>query len=105
MINRKSLISMTLAAALMVSGVNAFAMTHHDAHEKAEKLKKELNLTDDQMKKIESIYSESHKQREKLHESTKTQIKGVLTPEQQKKYDEMKSTHKESKTNKDKAAS
>jgi Spy/CpxP family protein refolding chaperone len=105
MFNRKSLISMTLAAALMVSGVNAFAMSQHDAHEKAEKLKKELNLTDDQVKKIESIYTESHKEREKLHESTKEQVKGVLTPEQQKKFDEMKENHKATKASKTKAAS
>jgi Spy/CpxP family protein refolding chaperone len=90
MFNLKTVLSLSLASALMVAGANsAFAMSEDHAHKKAEKLKTELNLTDDQVKKIEGIYTESRKQRESLHESTKTQVRNVLTADQQKKFDEM----------------
>jgi protein CpxP len=75
-------------------------------------LSKELNLTDEQKAQVKPILDEQSKQmratqedtsltqdqkREKMkqiHQTTHSQINGVLTPEQQKKFAEMKEEHK-----------
>lgn len=91
MFNRNTLLSVSLASALMLVGVNgAFADDMASPRQKAEHLKKELNLTDDQTKKVESIFVDSKQKREALHEETRTQLKSVLTDAQMKKLDDMK---------------
>ncbi len=60
-----------------------------------QRLDKKLSLTDEQKTKIRDIYTEFNKQkptREQFRESMeklRTDIKAVLTPDQQKQYDEM----------------
>lgn len=71
-----------------------------------EHLSKELNLTDDQKAKVQPIIDQTkpqlaaiHKEAmEKMHalmESTGAQIRPLLTPEQQQKYDAMKKAHED----------
>lgn len=75
-------------------------------------LSKELNLTDDQKTKLKPILADQNKQmrsvkedtslgqdqkRDKMkqiHESTSSQINDILTPDQQKKFAELKEQHK-----------
>ena len=71
-----------------------------------EHLSKDLNLTDDQKAKVQPIIDQTkpqlaaiHKEAmEKMHallESTGAQIRPLLTPEQQVKYDAMKKAHED----------
>jgi len=71
-------------------------------------LSKKLNLSDDQQAKLKPIFEEQHKQMEQIHndsslsredrfskmqalrQSSDTQIKSVLTEEQQKSFDKMR---------------
>jgi protein CpxP len=71
-------------------------------------LSKKLNLSDDQQAKLKPIFEERHKQMEQIHndsslsredrfskmqalrQSSDTQIKSVLTEEQQKNFDKMR---------------
>lgn len=75
-------------------------------------LSKELNLTDEQKTKLKPILADQNKQmrsakedasltpdqkRDKMkqiHESTSSQINDILTPDQQKKFAELKEQHK-----------
>jgi Spy/CpxP family protein refolding chaperone len=100
MFNRKTFLSVSLASALMIAGVNAAFADHCDKNyqEKAQKLKKELNLTDDQTKKIQDIFADSKKKHESLKEDTRNEVRNVLTDEQKKKFDEMKSERKNKKS-------
>ena len=85
---------------------------HGQRANQLERLTKELNLTDEQKAQVKPILDEQSKQmratqedtsltqdqkREKMkqiHQTTHSQINGVLTPEQQKKFAEMKEEHK-----------
>jgi periplasmic protein CpxP/Spy len=71
-----------------------------------EHLSKDLNLTDDQKAKVQPIIDQTrpqliaiHKEAmEKMHalmESAGAQIRPLLTPEQQQKYDAMKKAHED----------
>jgi Spy/CpxP family protein refolding chaperone len=71
-----------------------------------EHLTKDLNLTDDQKTKVQPIIDQTkpqlaaiHKEAmEKMHalmESTGAQIRPLLTPEQQTKFDAMKKAHED----------
>lgn len=101
MFTRNTFLSLSLASALMVSGINAaFACDDKSPQDRAAHLKKELKLTDDQTKKIEAIMNDTHKKMESLRDDTKTQIKAVLTDEQKKKFDEMKAKNEDKKDGK-----
>jgi Spy/CpxP family protein refolding chaperone len=85
---------------------------HHQSGNQLEWLTKELNLTAEQQAKVKPILEDQNKQmktmredttltqeqkREKmkqLHESTHSQINDILTPEQQKKFAELKEQQK-----------
>jgi len=74
----------------------------------ADMLAKKLGLSDDQKAKVQSIFEDQQKQMEsmksdtsmskadrhskmkEMHENTMTQVRAVLNPDQQKKFDEMK---------------
>jgi periplasmic protein CpxP/Spy len=86
---------------------------HHHAHampspeQRADYLAKQLNLSDDQkgkalaafqdeQKQMESVHSDSSLSREdrrtkmqQIHENTVSQVKGMLNPDQAKKYEAM----------------
>ena len=84
---------------------------HFDPAKRAEMLGKQLNLTSDQQGKVLDILKSEQSQMESLHSDTslsqedrrskmmdirKTsddQIRALLTPDQQKKFDEMQSRH------------
>jgi len=73
---------------------------------RVERMKERLNLTDDQARQLQQIFQEAHQQwqadqgkadketmrarHEKMHE----QIKSILTPEQQEKFEKMKKEHR-----------
>ena len=75
-------------------------------------LSKELNLTDDQKAQVKPILDEQskqmratqedssltqeqkHEKMKQIHQSTHSQIDGILTPEQQKKFAQLKEQHK-----------
>ena len=69
-------------------------------------LSKDLNLTDDQKAKVQpiidqtkpqfiAIHKEAMEKMQALMESTGAQIRPLLTPEQQVKYDAMKKAHED----------
>jgi periplasmic protein CpxP/Spy len=84
---------------------------HFDPEKRAEMLGKHLNLTSDQQGKVLDVLKSEQSQMESLHSDTsmsqddrrakmmdirKTsndQIKALLNPDQQKKFDEMQSKH------------
>jgi Spy/CpxP family protein refolding chaperone len=66
-----------------------------------ERMKEQLNLTDDQARQIEQIFREAHQQgqadREAMrerHKKVHDQIQSVLTPEQREKFAQMKKEHR-----------
>jgi Spy/CpxP family protein refolding chaperone len=71
-----------------------------------EHLSKDLNLTDEQKAKVQPIIDQTKPQIEAIHkeamekmraimESTGAQIRPLLTPEQQQKFDAMKKAHED----------
>lgn len=113
MFQRNTLIGIALASALVFSGLNAAYADNHQKKTPAEKsanLQKELNLTDDQTKKVEAIIKTQHEKADKiraeakaLREETHKKLSEVLTPEQMKKYDEKREKRmKNSKDDNDK---
>jgi Spy/CpxP family protein refolding chaperone len=79
---------------------------HHEMGNPLEHLSKDLNLTDDQKAKVQPIIDGTkpqmaaiHKEAmEKMHallESATAQIRPLLTPEQQVKFDAMKKAHED----------
>jgi Spy/CpxP family protein refolding chaperone len=73
-----------------------------------EHLSKDLNLTDDQKTKVQPIIDQAKPQMKAIHEeamqkmhalmeSTGAQIRPLLTPEQQVKFDAMKKAHEDMK--------
>ncbi|MEY2501165.1 MAG: motif family protein [Verrucomicrobiota bacterium] len=79
---------------------------HHMMENPLEHLSKDLNLTDDQKAKVQPIIDQTkpqlaaiHKEAmEKAHallENAGAQIRPLLTPEQQTKYDAMKKAHED----------
>ncbi len=86
---------------------------HFDPQKRAEMLGKKLNLSSDQQSKVldilkseqsqmESLRSDSslsqgdrHSKMQEIHKSSNEQIRGLLDPDQQKKWDEMQSRQME----------
>lgn len=60
-----------------------------------EKLAKELNLTEAQKPKVESLMKEQHEKMKALHDETHEKLKQLLTPEQAAKLDKMKEERKQ----------
>ena len=81
---------------------------HHMMGNPLEHLSKDLNLTDDQKTKVQpiidqvkpqikAIHEEAMKKMQALFESAGNQIRPLLTPEQQVKFDAMKKAHEDMK--------
>jgi periplasmic protein CpxP/Spy len=117
--SRKMIIAATIVACMFAAasvwaqeGGGQGGGEHHgrgmpSPEERADHLKKALDLSDDQHDKVLAAYQDEQKQMEALrsdtslsrddrrskmktiHENTVSQIKGVLNPDQSKKFDEM----------------
>jgi Spy/CpxP family protein refolding chaperone len=68
---------------------------------RVERMKQQLNLTDDQARQIEQIFREARPQGEadreamrERHKKIHDQIQSVLTPEQREKMEQMKKEHR-----------
>ena len=81
-------------------------MHHQIVGNPLEHLSKDLELTDDQKAKVQPIIDQAKPQIEAIHkeamekthaimENTAAQIRPLLTPQQQQKYDAMKKAHEE----------
>jgi Spy/CpxP family protein refolding chaperone len=99
-------------AVLAVAAVRTVAVADEHAgkgdhiQQRVERMKERLNLTDDQARQLQQIFQEAHQQwqadqgqadketmrarHEKMHE----QIKSILTPEQQQKFEQMRKEHR-----------
>ena len=92
---------------------HAHARAHMDPAQRTAMLAKRLNLNSDQKAKVqdvlkseqvelESLHSDStlskedrHSKMMDIHKSSNEQIRGLLDPDQQKKWDEMQSEHEQ----------
>lgn len=59
------------------------------AAQRAEWLKNQLNLTDEQFQKVTQIYKESREAEQKVEADRQAKLRETLTDDQKKKYDEM----------------
>jgi len=99
-------------AVLAVAAVRTVALADEHAGkgdrspQRVERMKERLNLTDDQARQLQQIFQEAHQQwqadqgkadKETMrarHEKMNEQIKAILTPEQQQKFEQMKKEHR-----------
>jgi len=100
---------------LLVGGVANAQKKDSTKNKKSEKVAKELNLNRDQKKQMDSIHTETRKQKETitndksltedqkqqkikdLNKQEKSKMKTVLTPEQQEKAKQMRESRRKSK--------
>ena len=79
---------------------------HHQMENPLDHLSKDLNLTDDQKTKVQPIIDQTRPQLAAIHkeamekahallENATNQIRPLLTPEQQTKFDAMKKAHED----------
>ena len=107
---KKQLIIAALALAGMCSP--ALAQQHGDGEGRFEKMKTELNLTDDQATTIKAIFDKNHAKMDEVHadgqvtederkmmretrQAMNKEIMAILTPDQQRKFKEMKERQRE----------
>ena len=113
----RKLITLMAAAAVSLGGL-AYLQAHEPGEHKhgpkmihkmknpLEHLSKDLELTEDQKAKVQPIIDQAKPQIEAIHkeamekthaimESTGAQIRPLLTPQQQQKYDAMKKAHED----------
>jgi Spy/CpxP family protein refolding chaperone len=100
------------SAVLALAATRTVALAHENAgkgdrsQRRVERMKERLNLTDVQARQLQQIFQEAHQQgqadegkadKETLrarHEKMHEQIKSILTPEQQQKFEQMKKEHR-----------
>jgi protein CpxP len=122
--NRRILIgSLLFGLAVTLTARPVLAQEHPaTAESRLEELSKQLNLTDDQKAKLKPILQDESQQLQAVRNDAsldhdqkmakakeirgahKSQIKEVLTPDQQKKWEEMKKEAKEQKEKKSEAS-
>ena len=113
--NRSMVIgSLLFGLAVTLTARPALAQEHHaTAESRLEEMSKQLSLTDDQKAKLKPILQDEAQQMQavyhdaslsedqkkakakEIHAAFKPQINGVLTPDQQKQWEEMKKKAKE----------
>ena len=99
-------------AVLAVATVRTVAVAGEHAgkgdhtQQRVERMKERLNLTDDQARQLQQIFQDAHQQwqadqgkadKETMrarHEKMDEQIKSILTPEQQQKFEQMRKEHR-----------
>lgn len=100
---KKIVISFILAVSLPLAAIagempNSFGtggdgeMKKHHGH-KMEMMTKELGLSAEQKVKFDAIFEEQRAKFHAIHEETKNRLQAVLTPEQLKKFEEMRPPH------------
>ena len=105
-------VAVVAGAVLAVAAVRTVAVADENAakgdriQHRVERMKERLNLSDDQARQLQQIFQEAHQQwqadqgkadRETMrarHEKMHEQIKSILTPEQQQKFEEMQKEHR-----------
>lgn len=111
--------SLLFGLAVTLTARAAFTQEHHATVEsRLEEMSKQLNLTDDQKAKLKPILQDEGQQMKAVHEDTsltheqkkakmkdireahRPQIDQILTPDQQKKWEEMKQKAKEQREKK-----
>jgi Spy/CpxP family protein refolding chaperone len=104
--------ALVAGAVLAVAAVRTAAVADDNAakgdriQHRVERMKERLNLSDDQARQLQQIFQEAHQQwqsdttrpdRETMrarHEKLNEQIKSILTPEQQQKFEQMRKEHR-----------
>jgi Spy/CpxP family protein refolding chaperone len=99
-------------AVLAVAAVRTAATADEHAgkgdrtQQRVERMKERLNLTDDQARQLQQVFQDAHQQwqadqgkadKETMkarHEKMNEQIKSILTPEQQQKFEQMRKEHR-----------
>ena len=105
-------VAVAASAVLALAATRTVALAGENAgkgdrsQQRVERMKERLNLTDDQARQLRQIFQEAHQQwqadqgradRETMrarHEKMHEQIKSILTPEQQQKFEEMQKEHR-----------
>jgi Spy/CpxP family protein refolding chaperone len=100
------------SAVLALAAMRTVALAGENAgkgdrtQQRVERMKERLNLTDDQARQLQQIFQEAHQQwqadqskadKETMrarHEKMNEQIKSILTPEQQQKFEQMRKEHR-----------
>lgn len=92
-----------LILCLVLSTLSVGSFAGEDRQERyMERMEKKLELTADQQTQLKAIYDKNAAERKalresmhRLHESTNNDIRAILTPEQQAKFDKMKERRKQ----------
>jgi protein CpxP len=114
---KRTLIALTISGGLALGTLGVFAGEHGQGHgpggmghgrwgNPLEHLTKELDLTPDQQAKVSPIVDQAKPQMQAIHqeamermravmENTTSQIRPLLTPEQQTKFDAIKKAHED----------
>src|SRR5688500_12160737 len=81
------------ALALAVPGYGSACPMHDEdaAKKHLEMMAKELGLTEDQKAKVRAIKDEKHEKMAAVMKESRDRVNALLTPEQQKKFENMKS--------------
>lgn len=80
----------TLIAAPVMTNIATADLPGGGRGNKMEKMATELNLTDDQKIKLQEIWQKSREEMRAIRQKAETDIKNILDPEQQQKFDAMK---------------
>ena len=113
---KRNLIAMTAASAIALGGLSLAVAEHGGARDHArgrhgrgfglERITRSLDLTPDQRAKVDPIIQQTRPQIAAIHqeamqkthtvlENAMSQIRPLLTPEQQKKLDDVKKAHED----------
>ena len=88
----------TIATLMILAGLLAWSVTQAemDSQNHLQRMKSELNLTDQQEQEVRKIFEETRpqlealrQQRREIHEKMKERLKGVLTAEQMQKFEQI----------------
>lgn len=94
---KKLILCLVLSTLSFSSFADSDAKNHHLEH-----MSKKLQLTETQQTQVKAVFDKNASQREALRESmrnlrqsTNKEIRAILTPEQQQKFDKMKQKRKD----------
>lgn len=79
-------------AAPHADSMNATNSMQDHMNKRLDRMKSDLELTDEQVQEIRGVFDQHREKMQSLHESMQEDMREILNPEQQKKFAEM---HKE----------